>query len=112
MLDEDNELTIARFMKGLSPSIANKMKLRPCLSLDDVCNLTIKIERQLKGRKLFQSRSSNWPQGTPKSFSFLNKVDTIPTPIKTLDKDKGIASEPSKRLEGKKFFKFHDYGYF
>ena len=31
-LNKDNELTIARFIKGLSPSIGNKVELQPYLS--------------------------------------------------------------------------------
>ena len=44
-LNEDNELTIARFIKGLSPNIANKVELQPYQSFNDVCHLTIKIEK-------------------------------------------------------------------
>jgi len=47
-LDEKPELKIARFMKGLSPSIASKVELQPHLSFDDMCHLAIKIEKQLK----------------------------------------------------------------
>ena len=44
-LNEDNELTIARFIKGLFPSIAHKLELQPCLSFNDICHLEIKIEK-------------------------------------------------------------------
>jgi len=44
-LNEDNELTIATFIKGLSPSIANKVELQSYLSFNDVCHLAIKIEK-------------------------------------------------------------------
>ena len=52
-MNEDEKLTIARFIKELFPIIANKVKLQSDLNLDDVCNLAIKMERQLKGRKAF-----------------------------------------------------------
>jgi len=48
-LNEDNELTIARFIKDLSPIIANKVKLQPYLSFNDACHLTTKIAKQLIG---------------------------------------------------------------
>jgi len=99
--------TIPRFIKGLSPSVANKVELQPYLSFDDVCNLAIKTKGQLNARKSFQTTSSNWPQRTPKSFSSHNKIDTTPSLVKALDKGKGIASEPPNRLEGKKCFKCH-----
>ena len=48
-LDEEPELKITRFIKGLLPSIANKVDLQPYLSFDDVCHLAIKVEKQLEG---------------------------------------------------------------
>jgi len=47
-LNEDVELKIARFIKGLSPNIANKVDLQCYLSFDDVCHLAIKVERNLR----------------------------------------------------------------
>jgi len=44
-LDEEPELKIVRFVKGLSPSIANKVDLCPYLSFDDVCHFSIKDEK-------------------------------------------------------------------
>ena len=60
-LDEESELMIARFIKGLSPSIGNKVELQPCLSFDDVCHLAIKIEQQLKDRKSFHNSFTKNP---------------------------------------------------
>ena len=44
-LNKDNELTISRFIKGLSPYIANKVELQLYLSFDGICNLAINIEK-------------------------------------------------------------------
>jgi len=41
-LNEDNELAIAKFIKGLSPSIANKVGLQPYLCISDVFHLAIR----------------------------------------------------------------------
>jgi len=81
------------------------MKLQPSLSFNDVFHLAIKIEKQLKGRNPFVTPSPYRPQSTPKSFPSY-KGDTTPTPIKALDKGKGIAIEPYK------CFKCHGYGHF
>jgi len=51
-LNKDSELTIAMFIKGLSPSVAHKVELQLYLSFNDVCHLAIKIAKQLKGRNL------------------------------------------------------------
>ena len=58
-LNKDDKLAIARFINRLSPSIANKVTLQLYLTFDDVCNLAIKVERQVKGRKVFQISSSD-----------------------------------------------------
>jgi len=78
---------------------------------DDVCHPAIKVKKLLKGRKPFQTTSSIHPQSNPKGFFFYNKVNTIPTPIKVPDKGIGIASEPPKRLEGKRWFKCLGHGH-
>ena len=44
-LNEELELTIARFIKGLSFDIANKVDLHLYLSLDDICNLAMKVDK-------------------------------------------------------------------
>ena len=67
-LDEEPELKIARFIKGLLPNIANKVDLQPYLSFDNVCHQAIKVEKQLKGRKSFQTTSSIHPSSTPKGL--------------------------------------------
>ena len=74
--------------------------------------MAVKIHNQLKCRSPFPAPSPHRPQCTPKGFSSHNKVDLTPTPIEAFDKDKGIASEPPKRLEGKKCFKCHGYRHF
>ena len=60
-LDKKPELNISRFIKGLSPSIANKVDLQLYLSFDDVTHLAMKVEKQLKGRKPLQTTSSLRP---------------------------------------------------
>jgi len=72
-LTEDNELTIARFIKALSPSIAHKAELKLYLSFNYVCHLAIKIEKQLKGRKAFAMPSHLIGPKQTKEFSFLQQ---------------------------------------
>jgi len=62
------ELTIARFIKGLSPNIAHKEELQPYLSFNDVSHIDIKIEKQLKGRKPFLTPST-YDHEAPPMFS-------------------------------------------
>jgi len=76
-----------------------------------VCHLAIKVEKQLKVRKSFRTTSYIHSLSTPKGYSTPNKPITTLTSVKTLDKSKGIATEPLKRLEGKTCFKCHGYGH-
>ena len=89
-LNEDNKLTIAKFIKGLSSSIAHKVELKPYLFFNDVCHLAIKIEKKLKDRRPFPTPSPHQPRSMPKSFSSHNKVGPTLTSTKAFDKSKGI----------------------
>jgi len=44
-LNEDVELKVVRFIRGLAPNIANKIDLQPYLFFDDVCHLSIKVKK-------------------------------------------------------------------
>jgi len=70
-----------------------------------VWNLAIKVEKQLKGRKLFHTSVT---RGT---FTH-NDIETPCPKVMAIDKGKGIASEPPKRLEGMKCFKCPNFGNF
>jgi len=76
-LDEEPELKIVKFIKGLSPNIPNKVDLQPYLSFDDMCYLAIKIEKKLKGRKSFHTFLT-------KSSSTHIEIETSPQKSKLL----------------------------
>ena len=79
-----------RFVKSLSLNIANKVDLQLYLFFDDVHNLAIKVERQLKRRKSFQTFSTKGP-----SNHF--EIETPPLCVEALDKGKCVASESPKK---------------
>ena len=47
---EDWEATMARFLYGLNRDIANVVELQHCVELEDMVNMAIKVERQIKRR--------------------------------------------------------------
>ena len=47
-LVEPEEQSIARYIGGLRYDIANMLQLQTYLSMNDVCKLALKIEKQLK----------------------------------------------------------------
>jgi len=70
-----------------------------------VCHLAIKVEKQFKGGKPLHTSIT-------KSSSTPIEVKTSRPQVNTLDMGKEIVREPLERLEGKKCFKYHDFGHF
>jgi len=89
-LDEEPELKMARFIKGLSPNIANKVDLQPYLSFDDVCHLALEVEKLLKGQKPFQTTSSIHPSRPPRVTPPLTKLSLPLHLSKLLTRVKGL----------------------
>jgi len=90
-LNEDNELTIVRFIKGLSHIITNKLELQPYLSFSDIFHLAIKIEKQLKDRRPFPIPSPHRPQKKPLRVSPPITKLTLPLLLsRTLIRVKGL----------------------
>ena len=63
---EFEEQTIVRYLCGLRYEISNIVQLQPYLSLNDVCKLSLKVERQLgeakaRTRKTYESGGSLKP---------------------------------------------------
>ena len=48
---EDREATMARFLRGLNKNIADVIDLQHYVEIEDMVNLAIKVERQLKGKR-------------------------------------------------------------
>ena len=60
---EDREATMARFLRGLNKNIADVVDLQHYVEIEDMVNLAMKVERQLKGKR-YDSKpnvgSSSW----------------------------------------------------
>ncbi|KAL4326010.1 hypothetical protein GQ457_11G026300 [Hibiscus cannabinus] len=50
-IEEDQETTIARFVSGLNPEIADTVELQYYVDLEEVVHLAIKVEKQLKRKE-------------------------------------------------------------
>jgi len=111
-LNEDSELTIARFIKGLSLNIANQVKLQPYLSFDNICNLIIKIDNNLRVKNLLELLALLAPKAPPRFSPPTIKLTQHLYLLKPFDKNRRITNEIHKRLEGKKWFNCHGYSYF
>jgi len=69
------------------------------------CNLAIKVEQQLNGRK------SSYTSLT-KILYIHNETERLLSQVEALDTGKENTSESPKKLEGKKFFKCHRFRHF
>ena len=46
-LREEPEQTIAKFLKGLYPTVLERAELQPFWTFEDACKLAVKVEKQL-----------------------------------------------------------------
>ncbi|XP_057984549.1 uncharacterized protein LOC131169348 [Hevea brasiliensis] len=80
-VEEDREATMARFLKGLNLDIANIVELQHYVELDDMLNMAIKIEKQLKKKKAFKmgvgmnsSNNAPWKPNWKKGETYDSKA--------------------------------------
>ncbi|KAL4318322.1 hypothetical protein GQ457_18G007920 [Hibiscus cannabinus] len=88
-IDEDREATMARFLTGLDPDIANVVELQHYIDIDDMVHMAMKVEKQLKRKgaaRPYASNTSKWGHGSNK------KNVAIPT------KDGSGSSKPNKPI--------------
>ncbi|KAL4271125.1 hypothetical protein GQ457_13G016240 [Hibiscus cannabinus] len=88
-IDEDREATMARFLAGLDPDIANVVELQHNIGIDDMVHMEMKVEKQLKRKgaaRPYASNTSKWGHGSNK------KNVAIPT------KDCSGSSKPKKPI--------------
>ncbi|KAL4379237.1 hypothetical protein GQ457_02G024220 [Hibiscus cannabinus] len=88
-IDEDREATMARFLAGLDPDIANVVELQHYIDIDDMVHMAMKVEKQLKRKgaaRPYASNTSKWGHGSNK------KNVAIPT------KDGSGSSKPNKPI--------------
>ena len=75
-VEEDQEATMAKFLVGLNREIANLVELHHYVELEDMVQLAIKIENQLKRRG-----SNTWQNPSSSSSWRLNFVKREEKPI-------------------------------
>ena len=107
-LREEPEQTIARFLKGLSPPILERVELQPFWTFEDACKLAVKVEKQLKSKRPFVSTPLK-PTATPKPFQPF-KPKYPPKTNQNQEKGKEVLKEGLKSQ--KKCFKCHGFGHF
>ncbi|XP_071917122.1 uncharacterized protein [Coffea arabica] len=90
-VQEDPEATMARFLSGLRPDIAERVELQHYMELHELVDKAIKVEQRLKRRGTTRSNFGNTTYSTNRPFQPRN--DSRPSPN---------VPTPKPRLEGGK----------
>ncbi|XP_057719736.1 uncharacterized protein LOC130934169 [Arachis stenosperma] len=77
-IEEESEATMARFLGGLNRDIANTVEHLPFVTMEDLVNLAIKVEKQQKAKGL-QNSTSRWDS---RGANFREKIGSKPTESK------------------------------
>ena len=109
-IEEEPEQTMPRFLRGLEPSINERVDIQPYWSFEDVCKLAIKVENYSKGIRLFGSSYTKLT--TPPKPHIPSKPKMAPKEAVNKDKGKVIVKEFPRQLDGKRCFKCQGYGHF
>ncbi|XP_073300502.1 uncharacterized protein [Primulina huaijiensis] len=117
-IEEDNEATMARFLCGLNREIQDQVELRHYLDLDEMVQMAIKVEQQLKRRGVGRTNptggsSSSWRSNVVKREE--NKVVTKPKFETKQEAPKqgvqGKSETPSNRSRDVKCFRCQGLGH-
>lgn len=92
-IDEDREATMARFLGGLNREIANVVELHHYIELEEMVNMAMKVERQLKTKGCNTRTSSSY---TPNWASKWPKKDENPKERDCGSKEKNLSSDKSR----------------
>jgi len=123
-VNEDEEVTMSRFLNGLNRDIANVVELQPYVDLEELVHLAIKVEGQLKRKgntrsEAYTGSSSGWKtnyrrEGSASSKPLVTSKVAEPTSMKKQvsanDKIKGEVQP--KRNRDIKCFKCQGLGYY
>jgi len=109
-VEEEPEQAIARFLRGLELSIAEKVDIQPYWSFEDVCKLAIKLAKHSKRKGLFDH--SDTKPAAPVNLNTSSRLEPTPKEVGGRDKGKDIVIEFPKQLDGKICFKCQGYDHF
>ena len=91
-LREEERKSIARFLSGLNMEVRDKVELLPYRDLDDLVQLSIRIEQQLKRKS---TSKSYCPHSYPEKDQGQGILGATPSKPKD-DKGKTIEKQPPK----------------
>ena len=72
-IEEEEDVTIARFMGGLNREIVDMVELQHYIEIEDLVNITMKGEKQQKQKRAAKSFSNSSSKWSPKWSKNENK---------------------------------------
>ncbi|XP_074297308.1 uncharacterized protein LOC141628014 [Silene latifolia] len=109
-LEEREEMQIARFIKGLSPSLAQRVEVQNFLDFNNVCKLALKFEKQDKGKKPLVARDGSKGVNPFYKSSATSSSSKEAKKEEPKDKGKGVATD-FKNMGARRCFKCQGYGH-
>jgi hypothetical protein len=112
-IEEDEEVTMGRFLSGLSNDIRDIVKLHDFVEMEDLLNKVVQVEQQLKRKGVARRSSSNfnassWKDKSKEDGAAISSSSTS-TPSKTPPK---VLEAPPKKSRDVKCFKFQGLGHY
>ncbi|XP_074293000.1 uncharacterized protein LOC141619880 [Silene latifolia] len=109
-LEEREEMQIARFIKGFSPSLVQRVEIQNFLDFNDMCKLALKFEKQDKGKKPLVARDGSKGVNHFYKLSATSSFNREAKKEEPKDKGKGVATD-FKDMRAKRCFKCQGYGH-
>ncbi|XP_027357484.1 uncharacterized protein LOC113866886 [Abrus precatorius] len=109
-IEEDEEVTMARFLSGLNNDIRDIVELQEFVEMEDLLHKAIQVEQQLKRKGVAKRSSTNFGFSSWKDKGKGAATSSAaPTPTKTPLKTQ---EQPSKRSRDVKCFKCQGLGHY
>ncbi|XP_020694824.1 uncharacterized protein LOC110108492 [Dendrobium catenatum] len=114
-LAEPEENSIALFLEGLQPSIANVVQLQPYWTLQDVFDLSFKVEKQQRPNRWIRGKTPAQEEGSDRSQ--VKKVEGRTTGVNPLNKETTPSANGALKMPGttglppRKCFKCQGFGH-
>ena len=107
-IDEDEEDTMARFLRGMNRELANQVDIQTYFDMKELLHLAVKIEGQLAWKKMhfkryISSQSTSFSTTTWQKNSNSGMVDfKLKRKVEFEKKDKVESSKGKEKLDGLK----------
>ena len=116
-LEEDVEVTMARFLAGLNTEIANEVELHHYMEIEELVHKAIQVEKQFKsgGRRSRFNERTAWKPSNPKneeeSMAIPTKPESKPSSSTPTTNKRGTIENSSSQNRDIKCFKCQGHGH-